>query len=115
MIDIKWFNCDFYPSKRTGRAVRYEDGVLPRMKEVHTKLFTPWGPRYDWETRGVEIFEEHREVQTLAYLAKLFTELKAQMPEKTWQWIFLAADTYGTRVNKLSTQVVQEYFSSLKK
>lgn len=114
MIDIKWFNCEFYPSKRTGRAVRYEDGVLPRMREPHTRLFTPWGPRYDWETRGQTILPEDRELKTLAHLASLFTELQKQMPEKTWEWIFLAADTYGTRVNNLPTQVVQEYFASLK-
>ncbi len=113
-LDVKWFNTQFYPQRRTGRAVRYEDGVLPRLRQPVVKLFTPWGPRYDWEQRGTSVREGDREVQTLTYLADLEATLRAGMPSKRLHWMFMGADLYGTRINPLPAEAVGAYFESLR-
>lgn len=110
---VKWFNTIFYPQKKTGRAVRYEDGILPRLREKEITLFTPWGPRYSWESRGEDIKEGDDEVEVLNFLAALIGELRQNMPDKTFHWVFLGADLYGTRINNLPVEVVKNYFDSL--
>lgn len=110
---VKWFHTVFYPQKRTGRAVRYEDGILPRLREKDITLFTPWGPRYSWEKRGAIIHDGDKEVDTLNFLAGLFDELKQNMPDKNFRWIILGADLYGTRINNLPVEVTRIYFESL--
>lgn len=111
---VKWFHTVFYPKKKTGRAVRYEDGVLPRLREKDVTFFTPWGPRYSWQERGVIIQEEDKEIKTLNFLAELFCEIEQNMPEKNFRWIILGADLYGTRINNLPAEATQIYFESLK-
>ncbi len=112
-IGIKWFNTVFYPQKKTARAARYEDGVLPRLHGQEVTLFTPWGPRYSWESRGVRIREEDREVEVLNFLATLLNEWRKNIPDKNFHWVFLGADLYGTRINKLPKEVVSNYFANL--
>ncbi len=112
-LGVKWFNTIFYPQKKTARAVRYEDGVLPRLREQEVTLFTPWGPRYSWESRGVSIKEGDREVEVLNFLATLLNEWRENMPDKNFRWVFLGADLYGTRINKLPKEVVSDYFANL--
>lgn len=112
-LGVKWFNTVFYPQKKTARAARYEDGVLPRLREQEVTLFTPWGPRYSWESRGVKIKEEDKEVEVLNFLAALLKEWRENMPSKNFRWVFLGADLYGTRINKLPKEVVANYFASL--
>ena len=107
---VKWFNTVFYPQKKTGRAVRYEDGILPRLREKDITLFTPWGPRYSWERRGVSIQESDREIEALNYLVALFFELQQNMPDKNFRWVVLGADLYGTRINNLPMEVVANYY-----
>jgi hypothetical protein len=109
---VRWFNTVFYPEKKIAGAARYEDGVLPRLREPHVTLFTAWGPRYSWENRGVNIREGDREVEVLSFLATLFDEWKRKMGEK-FEWVFLGADLYGTRINNLSAGIVASYFASL--
>lgn len=110
---VKWFNTSFYPQRNTGRAVRYEDGVLPRLREQTVTLFTPWGPRYKWETRGVDIKKGDKEFDVLNFLSALRNELVQNMPKKNFRWIFLGADLYGTRINNLPSDIVDRYFTGL--
>lgn len=110
---IKWFNTVFYPERKTARAVRYEDGILPRLYEREITLFTPWGPRYDWESRGLDINAEDKEVEVLNFLAALLAEWQEKMPNKNFRWVFLGADLYGTRINKLPSEIVTKYFTNL--
>jgi hypothetical protein len=111
---VKWFNTDFYPHHKTARAARYEQGVLPRLRQESVALFTPWGPRYSWESRGIAIQPNHKEVEALHFLAVLLEEWKRMMPNKTFRWMFLGADLYGTRVNALPADVSAGYFSSVR-
>lgn len=110
---VKWFNTVFYNQRKTARAFRYEDGVLPRLREKEIRLFTPWGPRYRWESRGVIIQEGDKEIKTLNFLAALLDELRQNMPDKNFRWIILGADLYGTRINHLSSKIIPKYFDSL--
>lgn len=110
---VKWFNTVFFPAHRTARAVRYEDGVLPRFRENAITFFTPWGPRYSFATRGVTIVEGDKETQVLYHLADLFQEICQNMPSKQFRWIFLGADLYGTRINHLPEEVTAAYYASL--
>lgn len=112
---LKWFRCVKQPLDSTGRAERLEeiDGGFARMSRPEVQLFTPWGPRYDWATRGTVIKPEHKEIELLQLFADLLAELQENMPWQTFDWTFLAADLYGTRINHLSPEVVEEYFDSL--
>lgn len=110
---IKWFNTVFYPEKRTARAVRYEDGVLPRLRQEKITLFTPWGPRYNWGHRGAEIFPGDKEIKVIDFLTILLDDWQERMPDKKFRWIFLGADLYGTRINGLSEVLVCQYFANL--
>lgn len=110
---VKWFNTIFFPQRKTARAARYEDGVLPRLREKDITLFTPWGPRYGWEDRGTVIQEGDKEVEVLSVLTKLLGELQQNMPDKSFRWVFLGADLYGTRINNLPDEVVARHFDSL--
>lgn len=112
-VGIKWFNTEFYPQRKTCRSVRYEDGVLPRLREREITLFTPWGPRYSWESRGAIIKEDDKEVEALNFLKALIDELRQNMPDKIFRWVFLGADLYGTRINNLPVEAVKDYFCSL--
>lgn len=109
---VKWFNTVFFPQRKTARPARYEDGVLPRLREKDITFFTPWGPRYDWESRGVEIREDDKEVQTLKFLAELLGEMRQNMPNNTFRWLFLGADLYGWQINNLPYEMVNKYFDS---
>lgn len=111
--EIKWFNTVFYPKYKTARAARYEDGILTRIKENLINIFTPWGPRYSWQKRGTTIHANDKETKVLKLLQNLSYELKMNMPSKTFNWIFVGADLYGTRINTLPKHAVAEYFSSL--
>jgi len=110
---IKWFYADWYPETRVSKAVRMEDGILPRLEGETVQLFTPWGPRYHWQETGEEITEDDREVATLQFLANILSQLRSNMPGKSFNWLLLGADLYGTRINNLPAQVVQTYFTSL--
>lgn len=110
---IKWFNCSFYPTHKVCRAHRLEDGVVPRLRQEDIFLFSPWGPRYSFEERGRIIRPEDKEVRALHFLANLQDELRQNLPNRRWRWLFLGADLYGTRINNLPSDAVSEYFSSL--
>lgn len=113
-LGVKWFNTVFYPERKTARAVRYEDGVLPRLREQEIVLFTPWGPRYSWERRGLNINARDKEVEVLEFLRAMLEEWKSKMPGKDFRWFFLGADRYGISINNLPSEAVNGYFSSLK-
>lgn len=110
---VKWFYTDFLPRMKTARSVRIEDAILPRLREQNINLFTPWGPRYSWETRGAVIRESDKEVATLEFLYTVLAEMSKRMPGKNLRWTFLGADLYGTRLNGLLEAVVIDYFASL--
>ncbi len=110
---VRWFNTTFYPQNKTARAVLLEEKILPRMRQEEITLFTPWGPRYRWETRGPIISRVDKEVEALRFLAGVFSRWQECMPEKRFHWLFLGADLYGTRVNNLPENAVRDYFSSL--
>jgi hypothetical protein len=112
---VKWFNTTFYPKERTGRAMRYEDGILPRVSENTITLFTPWGPRYSWKERGIDIVDTDKEVLVLRRLREVLDMFICNMLGKTFTWVFLGADLYGTRVNNLSEEIVSGYFSNVEK
>lgn len=112
-VGVKWFNTVLYPQKKTARAVRYEDGVLSRLRGQTVRLFTPWGPRYSYESRGVDIKDGDKEVEVLRFLADLLGELQQNMPDKNFYWVILGADLYGTRINNLPSEVVVDYFTNL--
>lgn len=112
-LGVKWFNTVFYPENKTARAERYEDGVLPRLRQQVITLFTPWGPRYSWESRGTKIGDVDKEIVVLNFLASLFTQICQNMPGKEFRWLFLGADSYGTRINGLPERAVADYFSDL--
>lgn len=109
-VGLTWFNTVFYPQCKTGRAMRYEEGVLPRLAGERVTLFTPWGPRYSWRTRGIRIAETDKEMRVMTFLVSLLDTFKEHMPEKQFSWTFLGADLYGTRINKLPEDVVLAYF-----
>ena len=109
---VKWFRCIFYPTRKTNRAVRFESGVIPRLRESGGTFFTPWGPRYHYEKRGVKIRAEDKEVRTLKFLADLWLEFQQNGLATDWQWLFLGADTYGARINHLPAEIVGAYFES---
>lgn len=111
---VKWFNTVFYPQRKTARAARYEDGVLPRLRENEVKLFTPWGPRYHWQEKGVEIGPHDKEIDVLVFLRRLLEEWQENMPGKKFTWLLLGADLYGTRINGLPEEPVSVYFESLR-
>ncbi len=113
-LEVRWFNVDFYPKTYTCRAARYEDGVLPRLRTQNISLFSPWGPRYSWESRGAVIREDDKEVKVLDFLASILGKLRQNMPKKNFSWLFLGADLYGTKINNLPTEVVASYFGSLR-
>jgi hypothetical protein len=110
---IKWFNTIFYPERRMGRAVRYEDGVLPRLRQEEVLLFTPWGPRYRWDAHGVEIVNGDKEIAVINFLANLLNEWQIKMPNKKFHWIFIGADLYGIKINGLPEKAVKQYFINL--
>ena len=112
---VKWFNTVFYPQEKTARAVRYEDGVLPRLRADEPRLFTPWGPRYHWRERGVEICPDDKEVGVLIFFSRLIGAWQQNMPGKKFDWLFLGADLYGTRINGLPEEPVSAYFGSLRR
>jgi hypothetical protein len=114
-LGVKWFNTAFYPTTHTGRAYGCEDGVLPRLRKDIITLFTPWGPRYSWEERGCEIQTKDKEVKVLLSFSAILNTWQQNMPNKQFQWIFLGADIYGTRINHLPDEVVTQYFISLKR
>jgi hypothetical protein len=112
---MKWFQCEFYPQRKTARAMNFEgkEGVLGRFAQAEINLFTPWGPRYDWETRGTTIKPADKEILLLQFLAGIRAELEQNMPDRRFQWQFLAADLYGLRINGLPWEVVEDYYASL--
>lgn len=110
---VKWFYTKFLPKTIKAKSVRMEDGVLPRLREPVINLFTPWGPRYSWESRGVEINEGDKEVETIAFLRSVLDSLLTNMANKQLHWMFLGADLYGTRLNGLPEEVVSGYYGSL--
>jgi hypothetical protein len=112
---LKWFQCEFYPQRKTGRAMNFEgpEGVLGRFSRAEITLFTPWGPRYDWEVRGATIRPGDKEETLLKFLAELLKDLRCNMPDRSFQWVFLAADSYGVRINGLPSEVVDRYYASL--
>jgi hypothetical protein len=83
------------------------------MRQKEIRLFTPWGPRYDLG-RNSSISEQDKEMKTLEFLSGILNELKMNMSEKKFEWLFLGADLYGIRINHLSTERVHEYFTFLK-
>lgn len=111
---VKWFNTIYFPLKKTARASLYEEKILPRLRNEDVFLFTPWGPRYDWENRGSIIKETDTEIESIRYLSQLLAELKKGMPGKEFRWLFLGADLYGTKINNLPPEAVSNYFNSLK-
>ncbi|MFH1188939.1 MAG: hypothetical protein V1652_03800 [bacterium] len=113
-IGIKWFNTVFYPQNKTGRAMRYDDGVLSRLRSNTVTLFTPWGPRYSWKKRGILITETDKELEVLNFLRDMIHRWKDNMPQTTFRWLFLGADLYGTEINNLPTDVVAGYFEEVK-
>src|SRR3989339_809391 len=112
-LGVKWFRTRYYPNHKVQRAVLFEEGVLPRLHQTEVTLFTPWGPRYDWKSRGVTIVDSDKEVAVLNFFRAMVDEWQEHMPDKKFRWIFLGADLYGTRINNLPTKAVADYFSSL--
>ena len=113
-LGVKWFNTVFYPREKTARAARYEEGVLPRMRENEVRLFTPWGPRYYWQERGTDIDEDDKEIEVLDFFSRMLARWQENMPGKKFTWLFLGANLYGTRINKLPEEPVNDYFTSLR-
>ena len=112
-LGVKWFNTVYYPERKTSRAVRYEDGVLPRLRQKEIFLFTPWGPRYNWDSQGIKIHDEDKEMKVINYFAGILSDWQKNMPDKNFNWIFLGADLYGTNINRLPKMEVGQYFSNL--
>lgn len=112
-LSVKWFNTVYFPKNRTARAVLYEEKTLPRLRKREICFFTPWGPRYDWKDRGAIIAGNDAEVKTIGRLSQVLSDLKNNMPDKHFRWIFMGADLYGTRINGLPQEAVGSYFESL--
>ena len=110
---VKWFNTVYYPLTKKARAVRYEDGVLPRLRERVITFFTPWGFRYNYQEQDINIDKGDREVQLLEFFAEMLKEFQANILDREWRWLFLAADSYAARINGESKEVVYEYFELL--
>ncbi|MBT3406323.1 hypothetical protein HN419_04085 [Candidatus Woesearchaeota archaeon] len=75
-------------------------------------LFTPWGPRYGYETRGTEIKENDAETKALEELAEVTKGIRDTGMNVTN--LLMYADLYGTDVNGLPVNVVRAYGQSLK-
>jgi len=112
---LQWFQCEFYPQRKTGRAMNFEgpEGVLGRFARSEINLFTPWGPRYDWEERGATIQPGDKEMLLLEFLSRLLSDLRQNMSDREFRWHFLAADLYGVEINGLPPEIVDGYYTSL--
>ena len=86
---VKWFNTEFYPPLHQGKghAVRYDDGVLPRLRRSHITFFTPWGPRYNWRQRGSTVVDGDREVLLLRYLSTINEQLLQHFGDKVYRTV----------------------------
>ncbi len=75
-------------------------------------LFTPWGPKYTYKEKGVEVGEP--EIRTLKELEGIMSYFRQELgiPVK---WYIMLADTYGTEINGLPEDAVNAYFSNLEK
>lgn len=107
-----WFRNNYHHYRRA-RAERFDDGIIPRLEAGQIKFFTPWGPRYDYQIRGEEVLQEHAEERLLEFLAAWLKSWPEEHAANI-SWIFLAADSYGTEVNKLPSTVVENYFRSIR-
>ncbi len=110
---VKWFVTDYYPSHRTGRAVHMEgkNGILDRLSRKEITFFTPLGPRYDWEKRGIKVLLDDAEARLLRFLKQnVYMPMEVLFSRKDFKWIFLGADSYGSNINNLPSDVVRNYF-----
>lgn len=112
---VKWIRTEFHPKNRAARAVLFEEMIIPRFREDVITLFTPWGPRYGWKNRGVMIAENDSEYRLLTHLAGLYDQIRNRAEGRQIDWVFLAADLYGTRINDLPADIVSEYFANLER
>ncbi|OHB20199.1 MAG: hypothetical protein A2666_00965 [Parcubacteria group bacterium RIFCSPHIGHO2_01_FULL_47_10b] len=112
---FRWFHTIFYPTHKTESAYRYEeeDGVCSRMLEKRVTLFTPWGPKYSCQEKGVTLLSGSPETKTLLRLREIWDMLTMHMPDRTFSWEFLFADWYGYGINNLPQPSVLEYFRNM--
>lgn len=80
-----------------------------QQQNKQVQFFSPWGPRY--KNKSSLIRSEDPEMRTLQELGEIFGTLS----EKGFpvRFLLMPADLYGTAINGLSPNVVQDYFKSL--
>jgi hypothetical protein len=93
--------------------------ILVSSEDKPLVLFTPWGPPYNKEGLNLNNSPEVKSIKWLAEIAELFNAHRVSI-----KWIFLAANVYGTEINRLGSlngsprikeEVVERYFFNLKK
>lgn len=101
----------YYFEYGEAKVARFNEGIIPRLGAKEGIFFTPLGPRYDFDLRGDEILAHHAEMKLLEFLSNWLKTWPAEFATPT-TWIFLAADYYGTDINRLPAAKVNKYFIS---
>lgn len=131
MIDKKGMNGQQLWEVLTSQGWQVEPPVFPALARTRIllsieriprrplNLFTPWGPPYN--KRGLNLGKgpEVKTIKKVAAIAEVFVSHGVKI-----NWIFLAADIYGTEINRLGNldgpprikeEIVDKYFWNLKK
>jgi hypothetical protein len=94
------------------QAQKFPNKVLLRLANGRINLFSPWGPRYSYKSRGTEIRAGDPEIDTLEEMGEVIEAVREAGISPTLYIMF--ADLYGTEINGLPEQAVEDYFRSLK-
>ncbi len=86
-----------------------EQLVKARLIPETLRLFSPWGPRYNRDTSRIE--ETDAEIDTLREIRAVFDRFGES--GYNIDFLLMPADAYGTEVNSLSKDFVNDYFKWL--
>lgn len=86
-----------------------EQLVDARLRAKELRLFSPWGPRYS--STSAQIKRGDLEIRTLKELSVIIEQLTVL--GYTIDFLLMPADVYGTEINRLPQQFVQDYFTYL--
>lgn len=103
-----------YIKERSIQPPEKPDKILEQLAKARLlpeclRLFSPWGPRYNGDSP--RIVETDPEIATLREVRDIFKKLEDS--GYRIDFLLMPADAYGTEVNNLPQDFVQEYFSWL--
>ena len=100
-----------YIKEKSIQSPVWADKILEQLLRTRFRgeklvLFSPWGPRYNRSTPIIE--NSDPETQTLGEIREVFETFRSF--GYNINFVLMPADAYGTEVNSLSPQFVDEYF-----